>query len=47
MEQKEELPTGAGYHYNHPVMGGPMVEYHVNTHESFQKAMENETWLGG
>jgi hypothetical protein len=24
-----------------------MVEYHVNTHESFQKVMENETWLGG
>ena len=47
MEQKEEIPTGAGYHYNHLVTGVPMVEYHVDTHESIQKVMENETWLGG
>ncbi len=47
MEENEEIPVGVGYCYNHPVIGVPMVEYHVDTHESFQKAMENETWLGG
>ncbi len=24
-----------------------MVEYHVDTHEAFQKAMESEMWFGG
>jgi hypothetical protein len=47
MEENEEVPAGAGYGCNHPVTGVPMVEYHVDTHELFQKGMENETWLGG
>jgi hypothetical protein len=44
---EELLSTGAGYHYNHPLNGEKMVEYHVDTHDSFQEKMANETWLGG
>jgi hypothetical protein len=47
MEEHQQLPTGAGYRYNHPLTGEKMVEYHVDTHDSFQEKMSNETWLGG
>jgi hypothetical protein len=47
MEEHQQLPTGAGYRYNHPLTGEKMVEYHVDTHDSFQEKMADETWLGG
>ena len=37
---EELLSTGAGYHYNHPLTGEKMVEYHVDTHDSFQEKMQ-------
>jgi len=47
MGEHQQVPTGAGYHYNHPLTGEKMVEYHVNIHDSFQEKLANETWLGG
>jgi hypothetical protein len=47
MEKHQQIPTRAAYCCNHPLTSEKMVEYHVDTHDSFQEKMANETWLGG
>ncbi len=47
LEEESDIPKGSGFHYNHPETGVPMVEYHVDTSDSFQKRMGEESWLGG
>jgi hypothetical protein len=37
MEEPQQMPTRAGYRYNHPLTGDKMVEYHVDTHDLFQE----------
>jgi len=37
MEEHQQLPTGAGYCYNHPLTGEKMVEYHVTLMIHFKK----------
>ncbi len=37
LEKEGVIPKDTGFRYNHPVTGHPMVEYHVDTCDFFQR----------
>ncbi len=43
LEEEGDIPKGSGFHYNHPETGVPMVEYHVDMSDLFQKRMGEES----
>ncbi len=47
LESEGVILKDTGYHYNHPSTGVPMVEFHVDTCEFFQRKMNDEIIFGG
>jgi hypothetical protein len=47
LEKMGEILKNTGYHFNHPVTGTSMVEFHVDTCEFFQRKMNEENAFRG
>ncbi len=47
LESEGVILKDTGYCYNHPLTGVPMVEFHVDTCEFFQRKRNDENIFGG